>query len=84
MILRKTSSPRTTLNSATQDDFREYLAQLISEDRNKPDRLLALARYFWLVKKDDLYTYLASVIGGTDVYDSIGERLAQIVGEEKR
>jgi hypothetical protein len=81
---KQVKSENKNLNSATEDDLRKYLTRLISEDRNKPDRLLALARYFWLIKRDELYTYLASVVGGTDVYDSIGERLAQIAGEEKR
>jgi hypothetical protein len=73
-----------TLNSATQEDLRNYLDRLISEDRNTLDCLLAIARYFWLTKRDSLYTYLAQVIGGTDVYDSIGEKLGQIAGEKKR
>jgi hypothetical protein len=77
-------SKNKTLNSVAQDDLRKYLAQLVSEGLNTPDRLLAMARYFWLTKRNDLYAYLAAVIGGSGVYESIGERLKQIEGEKKR
>jgi hypothetical protein len=81
---RHVESRDKTLNSVAEDDLRNYLTRLVSEGRNDPYRMLALARYFWLTKKNGLYTYLAAVIGGSGVYESIGERLRQIGGEKKR
>jgi hypothetical protein len=77
-------SKNKTLNSVAQDDLSNYLAQLVSEGQNTPDRLLAMARYFWLTKKNNLFAHLAAVIGGSGVYESIGKRLSQIEGEKKR
>jgi hypothetical protein len=55
---------KKTLNSASQEDLKNYLTRLISEGTNTPDRLQSLARYFWLIKRNDLYTHLAAVLGG--------------------
>ena len=74
---------KKTLNSISQEDLKNYLIRLISEGTNTPDRLQSLARYFWLIKRNDLYTHLAAVLGGHGVYESIGDRLGQIAGEEK-
>jgi site-specific recombinase XerD len=37
---------KKTLNSASQEDLKNYLTRLISEGTNTPDRLQSLARYF--------------------------------------
>jgi hypothetical protein len=72
------------LESVSIDDVREYVSSLISEERNSMGRLLALARYFYLLKRNDVYIYFTSILGGRTVLPSISERLAQIAGEEKR
>jgi hypothetical protein len=66
------------------DDVKEYVSLLISEGRNSMDRLLAIARYCYIAKKDDAYIYFTQIIGGRTVLPSISERLAHIAGEEKR
>ncbi len=73
-----------SLESMSVDDVKEYVSQLISEDKNSMDRLLAIARYCYLVKKHDVYVYFASILGGRTVLPSISERLACIAGEAKR
>lgn len=73
-----------SLESMAVDDVKEYVSLLISEDKNSMDRLLAIARYCFLVKKHDVYIYFTSIVGGRTVLPSISERLALIAGEEKR
>jgi hypothetical protein len=75
---------KKTLNSASQEDLKNYLTRLISEGTNTPDRLQSLARYFWLIKRNDLYTHLAAVLGGHGVYESIGDRLGRALSRERR
>jgi hypothetical protein len=72
------------LNSASLDVLKEYILLLIEEGKNSEDRLVAIARYCYFAKKNDLYVYLASVLGATNVLPGIGGRLAAIVGEETR
>ncbi|UCH58066.1 MAG: hypothetical protein JSV18_03995 [Candidatus Bathyarchaeota archaeon] len=74
----------TSLESIVVDDIKEYVSLLISEGRNSMDRLLPIARYCYLIKKNDAYIYFTQIIGGRTVLPSISERLAQIAGEEKR
>ena len=70
--------------SATVKDVKEHVSILISEGRNSTDRLLALARYSSLVKKNDFYIYFASILGGRNVMPTLSERIAHMVGEETR
>jgi hypothetical protein len=69
--------------SATLDDLKEYISGLILGRLNTEDRLLALSRYFWLTKRNDFYSHFAAILGGRGVYESIGERLREVAGEEK-
>jgi len=48
------------------------------------DRLVAIARYCKLVKKNDYYIYFTSILGARNVLPDIGERLAAIAGDETR
>jgi len=72
------------LKTALLGDLKEYISELIAGGLNTEDRLLAMARYFWLTKRNDFYSYFAAVLGGRSVYGSIGERLGKLEGEEKR
>jgi len=73
-----------TFDLASLGDVKDYISGLILRGLNTPERLLALARYFWLTKKNDVYSYFAAILGGQGVYDSIGERLTELAGEGKR
>ena len=70
--------------SATIDDLKEHISLLMSRGENSQDRLLALARYCYVARRNDLYIYFASILGGRKVLPSISERLASLVGEEAR
>jgi hypothetical protein len=73
-----------SFESASLGDLKEYISGLISTGLNTEDRLLALARYFWLTKRNDFFSHFAAILGGRGVYGSIGERLGEVAGEEKR
>jgi hypothetical protein len=72
---------KTTLKSAGLDVLRDYISLLIEEGKNSKDRLVAIARYCYLVKRNDLYIYFTGLLGASDVLPAIGERLATIAGE---
>lgn len=72
------------LASAPIDDLKQYLAELVRDGRNTRERLLDLARYCWLAKRNDFYIYFTAVFGGLGVYDSIAARLESIAGKAVR
>jgi len=75
---------KSTLESVSLDMLREYISLLMKEGKNSKDRLVAIARYCYYTKKNDLYIYFTSILGATNVLPDIGERLATITGEETR
>jgi len=72
---------KVTLKSADLVVLRDYISLLIEERRNSEDRLIAIARYCYFVKKYDLYIYFTGILGASDVLPGIGERLAAIAGK---
>ncbi|UCH57272.1 MAG: hypothetical protein JSV18_08070 [Candidatus Bathyarchaeota archaeon] len=64
--------------------MREYISFLVSQGRNSWDRLSALARYSYVVGRNNFYIYFTSILGGRSVLPSISERLATIAGEEAK
>jgi hypothetical protein len=72
------------LESTTIEDLKEHISLLMSQGENSQDRLMALARYCYVARRNDLYIYFASILGGRRVLPSISERLASLVGEEAR
>ena len=75
---------KQTLDSANVNALKDYISLLTTEGRNSEERLIAIARYCYFTKKNDLYVYLASVLGAANVLPDIGGRLATIAGEETR
>lgn len=72
-----------SLESAVKGDIRAYISHLIGEGKNSPEALLALARYFYLTGRSEIYVYFTSLLGGEGVVDSIAERLAGLEGRER-
>ena len=64
--------------------LKQYISQLIKKNENSEDRLIAIARYCYYIKKNDLYVYLVSIFGAANVPHEIGKRLGAIAGEEIR
>jgi len=73
-----------SLDSVTLDGLKRYVALLMAEGKNSMDRLISVARYSSFAKKNDLFIYLVSIVGAADVLPGIGERLADVAGEEVR
>lgn len=72
------------LASATIEDLKGYISLLMNRGENSMDRLLALARYCYMAKRNDLYIYFTSILGGRRVLPSISERLASLMGEQAK
>jgi len=74
----------TTFESAGLGVLKEYVSLLIEEGKNSMGRLIAIARYCNLARKNEYYVYFASILGARNVLPDLGERLATIAGEETR
>jgi len=75
---------KSKLESATVDVLRQYISQLIMNGENSEERFIAIARYCYFTKRNDLYVYLVSIIGAANVPHEIAKRLGAIAGEEIR
>jgi hypothetical protein len=75
---------KATLKSASPDVLSDYISLLTEEGKNSKDRLVAIARYCYLVRKNDLYIYFSELLGASHVLPAIGERLATITGKATR
>ena len=73
-----------SFESAGLEALTDYVSLLTEEGKNSWERLVAVARYCNLTKKNDYYVYFASILGARNVLPDIGERLATIAGEEIR
>ena len=76
------TSNNKTWDSSSVDDMREYVQGLMDKGKNTMERLRALARYSYLIKKNDVYIYFTQITSGRTVLPSISERLIKIAGEE--
>ncbi len=65
----------STLETATPGDIQKYVSLLIKNQLNHPETLLALARYFLITDKKEIYIYFTSIFGGCGVIESIRTRL---------
>jgi len=74
----------TSFESAGLGVLKEYVSLLIEEGKNSMDRLVAIARYCNLARKNEYYVYFASILGARNVLPDLGDRLATIAGEETR
>jgi len=72
---------KVTLKSANLDMLKDYISVLMEENKNSEDRLVAIARYCYLARKNDLYIYFTGILGASEVLPGIGERLATIAGK---
>lgn len=74
----------TPFESAELDALKDYISLLIEQGENSMNRLVAIARYSNLAKKNGYFIYLASILDARNVLPDMGERLAKIAGEETR
>ena len=70
------------LETAGTAEIRSCIAVMIEEHGNTPEALLALARYFYLTGRNEIYVYFASILGGEGVIESISARLSTLADAE--
>ena len=75
---------KTTVDVASLDMLKDYVSSLMETGSNSLERLVALARYCCFASKSDYYIYLVSLFGARNVLPDIGDRLAEIAGDEMR
>ena len=63
------------IDTVSIEALKEYLSDIVSSDKNSPVRLLALARYYFVINKHDVYIYFTKLFGGYGVIDNIKKRL---------
>ena len=64
-------------------DLDEYLAMLISEGRNEPDRLVDIARYCAFRSRPELFIHLVTMINSYDILPLMEGRLREMHGRNK-
>ncbi len=70
-----------SLEEAQVDDLRQHMEALIDNGQNSEPRLLALARYFHMTKRNELYIFFTALFGGLGVMETIRKRVAIQEGE---
>lgn len=78
-LLKKNSS----LKDCTLGELESYLDILIQGKKNDINTLLAMARYFYTSKQDELYIYFTGILGGIGVIENIQKRSSEIAGDKK-
>lgn len=71
-----------SFENADIEIIKKYIHLLIDNDKNSTDRLVAIARYFYLINRNDIYIYFTSILGRIGVIDSIKNNLKELGGEE--
>ena len=72
-----------TLINADISDIKRYVAILIDIGKNEADVLLALARYFYLIDRKDIYIYFTSIFGSSGVVENIKDRIVKFEGNTR-
>lgn len=81
---RQLEKEGTSFESASLDELKNYILLLIQQGKNSWERLVAIARYCNMAKKNNYYIYFASILGARNVLPDMSERLGAIAGEESR
>ena len=64
------------------DFIKSYIAQMVAKEENTLESFLALARYFHMINRKDIYIYFTKLLGGRGVIENIKDRMIQRVGHE--
>lgn len=72
----------TVLDGATVSQVSDYVRLLTREQRINREVLVALARYFYLLKSHDVFVFFALMLGSRGVMENIFRRLADSEGED--
>ena len=83
LLEKRLSENKIALDTLSIDDIREHIKYLIKTNQNSLDSILALARYFYLIERNDIYIYFTSLLGVLDVIENISTRLVNFEGQKK-
>ncbi len=70
-----------SVNQAVVDEVKGFVNLLIETQRNSRGNLLALSRYFYITKQDDLYVYFASFFNTDGVVENIKMSIQESEGQ---
>ena len=71
-----------SFETVTVDFIKSYIKNLIEHGENDLGTLVALARYFLMIGRNEIYVYFTSLVGGRGVIENITERVAKSQGIE--
>jgi hypothetical protein len=71
----------TPLETVTSGDLAGYLSTLIRSGQNTEDRLLAIARYLYVMKKNELFIELALIIEAPGILPTVREHARDVIGD---
>ena len=72
------------LDTASVDDVKQYVSELMAEGLNTFERVVSLQRYLNFIGRREEAVHLYFVLSATIIYGSISDRLAQLTDEETR
>ena len=71
-----------SLDSISLDYVKAYIQSLVETEKSELEGLLALARYFYLINRQDIYIFFTSLLGGLGVIENIQKNLGTYIGDE--
>jgi hypothetical protein len=69
------------MENITPEEMKDYVGDLVKQGQNEEERILALARYSYLLKNEPVYLLFTQIFGSYGVLPSISERAQQLAGE---
>lgn len=75
-------SKSLTFENTKIKDIKTYIALTLEKHEIDLDSFLAMARYFYVIKNNDVYIYFTKVLGGIGVIDNIKARIIKYAGQE--
>lgn len=72
-----------TFENCDIDTAKLYVKHLIKNNKNSLETLLAAARYFYLIKNNNVYIHFTKILGGLGVIENITKRMEMYAGKEK-
>ncbi len=76
--------PPMTLENASGEAAQAFVDQLITEDGNSDDNLVALARYGYFCKNNALYVAVLELLDGEEAFAGMYRKAGEVIGEERR
>lgn len=72
----------TDFENADIPIVKSYIQTMIEQKKNDLESLLAIARYYYLIDKKDIYIYFTKILGGLGVIENIKKRCTRFAGKD--